>query len=256
MAQLADEPLGTRVRVSLLEGVLPQCVVRLAAHDDVLGDHEQAVGQGKHRVLCSPSRGTAPGAGCQRWLLQVCGGLGGRDEGRAQPDGALAGAAAALAAGARVGARREPRPRRARGSAGEARQVGADLGHQQVGRPLRDGGKRVQPRHHLRRSVWLVARLPDLRVKARPGRLQALDLRQPRGERAALLRMEMALQLAACSACSNGGRCLRRCPLARPAKTAGSASPASSAARIARRDTPMTALTTAASVRVVLSSSF
>ena len=45
----------------------------------------------------------------------------------------------------------------------------------------------------LRRIVLPVARLPDLRVKARPARLQALDLRQPRGEHAALLRMEIDL---------------------------------------------------------------
>src|SRR5258707_13372657 len=99
LAQLPDEPLGTRSRVSLLEVVLPQFVVRLAAQDDVLGDHEEAVGQGNHRVLRSPSSGTAPVAGCQRCVLQVCSGLGGLDTGRAGPDGALAGAAAALAGG-------------------------------------------------------------------------------------------------------------------------------------------------------------
>src|SRR5258707_8379982 len=121
MAQLPDESLGTRSRVSLLEVVLPQFVVRLAAQDDVIGDHEDAVGQGNHRFLRSPASGNAPVAGCQRCVLHVCGGLGGLDKGRAEPDVALAGAAAALAAGALVVARPEPPPRPERGNGAEAR---------------------------------------------------------------------------------------------------------------------------------------
>jgi hypothetical protein len=91
------------------------------------------------------------------------------------------------ATGALVVARRQTRPGGQRSGRGKATHVGADLGHQQLGRPFRDPRNRVEQRHDLRCVVSRGACVTNLCVKARNGLLQAIDLSQQFGKDKALM---------------------------------------------------------------------
>jgi hypothetical protein len=84
LRQLVDQALRPRDGIAVLEVVLTECVVGLAARDDVRAAHEQRLGE-RHHGLLGPTAGRETvGAGGECRVVGVRGRLRGLNEDGAQ----------------------------------------------------------------------------------------------------------------------------------------------------------------------------
>src|SRR5262249_11467034 len=133
------------IRVEAIEVAAAQLAIRLAVAEHVVGDHKDAVGDGDDGLLVAAPLDEAPVLRREVAVARADGASGALDERRAQRPVGEASAAAQALAGALVVARAEagPRGRMTRGR--EARHVAAEFGRDDLGRPARDAGNRVEP---------------------------------------------------------------------------------------------------------------
>src|SRR5262245_26367217 len=142
---IAGEPLG----VQAVEVVATQLAVRLAVLEDVVGDHEEAVGDGDDGLLVPAALDEPPVL--RREVAVACadGAPGALDERRAQRPVGDAGAAAQTLAGALVVAWAETGPGGGMAGGGKTAHVRAEFGDDGLGCAARDPGNRVEPRQRI-----------------------------------------------------------------------------------------------------------
>ena len=179
------EPPFDRLTIALVEVVAAQIAVDRALRQQVVDDDQDGVGDGDGRLRPAAAGCQAPVLRRQVGALGAGGGVGGLDQAGPQPGTALAGRAACGACRRSRGCPGTARPRRPGAWRWGSASVGADLGHQRLGRRAPDAGDRVQPRD---RVLVRAQALGDLGADPGDRRVEEVDVGQLLGHQEALVR--------------------------------------------------------------------
>src|SRR3954449_408523 len=217
-------------------------------------DDQDGVGDGDGGLLLPDPPGQPPELGREVGVAGTGRGPGALGEDVEQPDVAVGGLARAAFAAGDVVARADPGPGSKAGGGREAGHVRADLGQDALGGPLTDPGDRGEPvTGPGERDTGLAGVRGDERVDALvellDGALQVADVLQGESDQQRVVLAEAAAQRL-----PQGRDLVPQLSLASSARTTGSRSPATSAASIARPETPSTSEATESSLMPASSS--